>query len=190
MNNKIFHVYHSDLRDPNVFDTLSQNAYDNYSIITEASLIDVAGQKEVVITKNDSGWMFTLPSSQKVLSDSVTFDNSVFFVGFSPDNNAAATCNAGQGTNFLYRVSVINGDPVVNNLDALDPDDADDARRKTLAQGGIAPTPTILFPSPDDPSCTGAECSPPPIGCVGVECFDPDFDNNPVRTLWTQDGIM
>jgi type IV pilus assembly protein PilY1 len=177
------------LRDPNVFDTLSQNTYDNYTIITEANLIDVAGQKEVVITKNDSGWMFTLPSSQKVLSDSVTFDGSVFFVGFSPDNNAAASCNAGQGTNFLYRVSVINGDPVVNNLDTLDPNDADDARRKTLAQGGIAPTPTILFPSPD-PNCAGAACAPPPIGCVGVECFDPNFANNPVRTLWTQDGIM
>jgi type IV pilus assembly protein PilY1 len=172
-----------------VFDTLSQNTYDNYTIITEANLIDVAGQKEVVITKNDSGWMFTLPSSQKVLSDSVTFDGSVFFVGFSPDNNAAASCNVGQGTNFLYRVSVINGDPVVNNLDTLDPNDADDARRKTLAQGGIAPTPTILFPSPD-PNCAGAACAPPPIGCVGVECFDPNFANNPVRTLWTQDGIM
>ena len=24
---------------------------------------------------------------------------------------------------------------------------------------------------------------------VGVECFDPGFDNNPVRTLWTQDGV-
>jgi len=178
------------LRDPNVFRVLSQTEYDNYAIITEASLIDVSGKKDVIITKNDDGWMFTLPSNQKVLSDSVTFDDSVFFVGFSPDNIAAASCAVGQGTNFLYRMSVINGDPVVNNLDALDPNDADDARRKTLAQGGIAPSPTILFPSPDDPSCTGAACSPPPIGCVGVECFDPDFRNNPVRTLWTQDGIM
>jgi type IV pilus assembly protein PilY1 len=177
------------LRDADVFKTLTQTEYDNYPIITDADLIDVSGKKEVVITKNDSGWMFTLPSSQKVLSDSVTFDDSVFFVGFSPDNNAAATCNAGQGTNFLYRVSIVNGDPVVNNLDTLDPNDADDARRTTLAQGGIAPTPTILFPSPD-PGCTGAACAPPPIGCVGVECFDPGFANNPVRTLWTQDGIF
>jgi type IV pilus assembly protein PilY1 len=121
----------------------------------------------------------------------VTFDDSVFFVGFSPDNIAAASCAVGQGTNFLYRMSVINGDPVVNNLDTIDPNDADDARRRTLAQGGIAPSPTILFPSPDDDAaCIGGACSPPPIGCVGVECFDPDFKNNPVRTLWTQDGIM
>jgi hypothetical protein len=41
----------------------------------------------------------------------------------------------------------------------------------------------------DDPDCTGADCAPPPIACIGVECFDPGFANNPVRTLWTQDGI-
>jgi type IV pilus assembly protein PilY1 len=178
------------IRDSNVFSTLTQTEYDNYPIITEATLIDVSGKKDVVVTKNDNGWMFTMPGSQKVLSDSVTFDNSVFFVGFTPDNGAAASCSAGLGSNFLYRVSIINGDPVVNNLDTLDPADADDARRKTLAQGGIAPSPTILFPSPDDPNCTGMECSPPPIGCVGVECFDPGFDPFPIRTLWTQDGIM
>jgi len=178
------------LRDKEIFNSLTQANYDSFPIITEANLQDVAGRKQVVIGPNDRGWMFTLPANQKVLSDSITFDNSVFFVGFSPDNLAAASCSVGQGTNFLYQVSVVNGDPVVNNLDTLDPNDADDARRQTLAQGGIAPTPTVLFPSPDDPSCTGAACAPPPIGCVGVECFDPGFANNPVRTLWTQDGIQ
>jgi len=176
-------------RDPDVFNKLTQAEYDSYNIATIGDLVEVAGQKQVVINPTDRGWKFILPPSQKVLSDSITFNNEVFFVAFSPDSNAAATCAAGKGTNFLYRVSVINGDPVVNNLDALDPADADAARRTTLQQGGIAPAPTILFPSPDDPNCTGAECSPPPIGCVGVECFDPGFDNNPVRTLWTQDGI-
>jgi type IV pilus assembly protein PilY1 len=177
------------IRDPDVFDKLQQSDYDAYNIATIGDLVEVAGQKQVVIGPNDRGWKFMLPSNQKVLSDSITFNNEVFFVAFSPDSNAAASCAAGKGTNFLYRVSVINGDPVVNNLDTLDPADSDDARRQTLQQGGIAPAPTILFPSPDDPNCTGADCSPPPIGCVGVECFDPGFANNPVRTLWTQDGI-
>ena len=72
-------------------------------------------------------------------------------------------------------------------LGALD-DDADANRVTELAQGGIAPTPAFLFPSPDA-NCAGAACSPTPIGCIGVECFDPGFDNFPVRTLWTQDGI-
>jgi len=177
------------LRDPDVFRQLDQSEYDNYDVITDGDLVEVSGQVGVELDPADRGWRFTLPANQKVLEESVTFDDSVFFVGFSPQNNAQATCSAGQGTNFLYRVSVINGDPVVNNLDALLPGEADDARRTTLSQGGIAPTPTILFPSPDE-NCTGADCSPPPIGCVGVECFDPGFANNPVRTLWSQDGIQ
>ncbi|MDZ7644012.1 MAG: PilC/PilY family type IV pilus protein [Woeseiaceae bacterium] len=177
------------LRDPDVFRQLSQADYDNYNVITPADLVEISGQLQVELDAADRGWQFTLPPNQKVLEDSVTFDNEVFFVGFSPNNDAQSTCSAGQGTNFLYRVSVVNGDPIVNNLDALDPGEADDARRQALAQGGIAPSPAILFPSPE-PDCTGAACSPPPIGCVGVECFDPGFVNNPVRTLWTQDGIQ
>jgi len=177
-------------RDADVFNKLTQGEYDGYDIAEIGELVEVGGAKQVVIDPTDRGWKFMLPSNQKVLSDSLTFNNEVFFVAFSPDSNAAATCSAGQGTNYLYRVSVVNGDPIVNNLDTLDPADADDARRTTLQQGGIAPAPTILFPSPDDPACTGADCAPPPIGCVGVECFDPGFINNPVRTLWTQDGIQ
>jgi len=177
------------IRDPDVFKTLTQTEYDNYIIATDNDLVEVGGQSQVVITSGDRGWRFTLPANQKVLADSVTFDDSVFFVAFTPDSSAAASCTAGRGTNFLYRVSIVNGDPVVNNLDTLADSDADAARRTTLSQGGIAPTPTVLFPSPD-PGCTGAACSPPPIMCIGVECNDPGFSNNPVRTLWTQDGIM
>ena len=86
-------------------------------------------------------------------------------------------------------MSVLNGDPIVPNLSSLNDADADNARRSTLQQGGIAPAPSILFPSPDA-SCTGEDCNQPPLGCIGVECFDPGFKNVPVRTLWTQDGIQ
>lgn len=178
------------LRDPDPFRQLTQDEYNNYDIITIDDLVPVNGQLQVELTPADRGWRFELPGNQKVLADSITFNNEVFFVAFSPESQSTNGCFAGVGTNYLYRVSVINGDPVVNNLDALDPDDADDARRDTLAQGGIAPTPAILFPASDDPDCAGEACSPPPIGCVGVECFDPGFVNNPVRTLWTQDGIQ
>ena len=113
----------------------------------------------------------------------------MFFVAFAPDTVAAADCQVQVGRNFLYRVSIVNGDPVVNNLDALADSDADTARVYELAQGGIAPSPTFLFPSPTNTACTGAACSPPPIMCVGAECNPTGFANNPVRTLWTQDGI-
>jgi type IV pilus assembly protein PilY1 len=177
------------VRDPDVFNQLTQAAYDSYDIVTDGDLVEVSGSVRTVINPADRGWKFTLPDAQKVLSDSITFNDTVTFVAFSPEANNSDGCAPSLGKNFLYRVFVENGDPVVNNLDTLDPADADTERVTNLAQGGIAPTPTILFPSPDDPSCTGTDCSPPPIACVGVECFDPGFANNPVRTLWTQDGI-
>ena len=177
------------LRDGDVFNQLTQAAYDSYDIATDADLVEVSGQTQTVITQADRGWKFTLPWNEKVLSDSITFADEIFFVSFTPDTNAAATCSAAAGTNFLYRMSAVNGDPIVPNIDTLDPGVSDDERRTTLQQGGIAPSPTILFPAPD-PNCTGDDCKQPPLGCVGVECFDPGFENNPVRTLWTQDGIQ
>jgi len=176
------------LRDPDVFNQLSQADYDSYTIATTANMVEVSGQLGTVITSSDRGWQFTMPAEQMVLADSITFDDSVFFVGFSPVATSTDLCDPTLGRNFLYRVNVINGDPVVSNLDALTAADSDAARVTDLAQGGIAPSPAILFPSPDA-SCTGMDCVPPPLGCVGVECFEPGFANNPVRTLWTQDGI-
>ena len=144
-------------------------------------------QYQESISPVERSWKFTLPPDRKVLSTSVTFNNEIFFVAFSPDAAGAAACSASNGKNFLYRVSVANGDPITD-LSQVVPGQEDDERVEDLAQGGIAPTPRFLFPSPE-PNCQGAACSPPPIYCVGVECGNPGFDNNPVRTLWTQDGI-
>jgi len=177
------------LRDANVFNSLTQDEYDAITPITESELVDISGKVGVTVTSADAGWMLTLPDNEMVLADSVTFNNELFFVSFSPDSAGAQACDVGQGTNFLYRVNILNGDPIVDDLGNIDAGDEDQARKQQLAQGGIAPSPQFLFPSPDDPDCQGEACNPPPIGCVGVECFDPGFKNNPVRTLWTQDGI-
>jgi type IV pilus assembly protein PilY1 len=177
------------IRDPYVFNALTQEQYNNLVPFTNDDLVEVSGNVSTTITADDAGWKLTLPYNQMVLAESVTFADEIFFVAFSPDSDAAAACSAGQGTNFLYRVSVLNGDPIMDDLGNIEAGQEDAARRTQLAQGGIAPTPQFLFPSPDDENCTGQDCAPPPIGCIGVECFDPGFVNNPVRTLWTQDGI-
>ena len=176
------------IRDKNVFNQMTQAEHDSFSPVVDSELVEISGQVGTIIGPNQRGWKFTLPADQKVFTDSVTFNNEVFFVAFSPDSTGAATCAAGAGRNFLYRVAVMNGDPLVN-LSTIVAGEEDNERVQDLAQGGIAPSPAFLFPSPD-PSCTGDDCSPPPIGCIGVECFDPGFPNFPVRTLWTQDGIQ
>ena len=181
------------LRDPDVFNQLTQVAYDTYSIAYDSDLVEVSGKIDVQISNLDRGWKFTLPANEKVLAESRTFDDSVYFVSFEPEAQSADPCQAGLSVNRLYRVSLANGNPVVNNLDELDPNDPDaldNARVTELDQGGIAVRPIFLFPSPlGAEDCTGSDCAPPPVGCVGVECFDPGFDNNPVRTLWTQNGV-
>ena len=175
------------IRDKEVFGQMSQAQYDALTPVVDSDLVEVSGQTGVSISINQSGWKFTLPADQKVFANSVTFNNEVFFVAFSKNTANAATCQAGQGANFLYRVSVVNGDPVID-LSTIVAGEEDMARVTNLAQGGIAPSPAFLFPSPDA-NCVGDACSPPPISCIGVECFDPGFANFPVRTLWTQDGV-
>lgn len=178
------------IRDKAVFSQMSQAQYNALTPITESDLVEISGSIGAVVDSTKDGWMFTLPATQKVLAESTTFNDQVFFVAFSPDpdNAGGDVCAAGFGANFLYRVSIVNGDPIAD-LDNVVSGTEDSLRVTNLAQGGIAASPRFLFPSPDNNCPTGQDCSQPPLGCVGVECFDPDFANNPVRTLWTQDGI-
>jgi type IV pilus assembly protein PilY1 len=176
------------IRDKSVFGQLEQPAYDGYTVITEGDLVEVSGSVKKVVGSSDKGWKFTLPPNEKVVSNSITFKNEIIFVSLDPRSVSGAACGAGQGTNYRYRVSVINGDPIVNNLDSITPGLEDEARRERLPQGGILPPPTVIFPSPDA-NCTGPACNPPPLVCIGVLCDDPYPSRPPKRTLWTEDGI-
>ena len=62
-----------------------------------------------------------------ILSASATFDNSVFFISYEPDLLSATSCLVAPGANYLYRVDVSNGDPIANNLDAMNGEEADAA---------------------------------------------------------------
>jgi type IV pilus assembly protein PilY1 len=175
------------IRDANVFNKLSQSQYDALTPVSDAELVEVAGSVGKAIGANKRGWKLTLPADQKVLSSSSTFDNEIFFVAFSPDVAGTAACSAGTGRNFLYRVAVANGDPIAER-DTIVVGEEDQARFEPLTQGGIAPAPRFIFPSPSA-DCVGEDCNVQPIVCLGIECFDPGFENSPVRTLWTQGGI-
>ena len=177
------------VRDADVFNQLSQTAYNGYDVATVDDLVDATTTSgPVTIGPEKRGWKFALPGSQAVLADSVTFNDSVLFVGFSPDENTNNPCQPSTGRNVLYQVNVVDGDFAVNNLDSpVDDDSTENAVE--IAQGGIAPSPAVLFPGSTVADCEGAACSAPPIFCVGAECFQSGFPNNPVRTLWTQDGI-
>ena len=191
------------IRDPHVFNALTQAQYNGYSIIRDEDLLEVSGQVGAEVPSDGDGWMLTLPPTQKVMSDSRTFDDAVYFVTFEPIADSEDPCQAGLSVNRLYRVNIVNGDPIQQLGSIVDggsepggdgegegeeSTEDEDVRVIRLDQRGIAPRPEFFFPGPDDPDCEGEECKRPPVMCVGVECFDPGFDNNPVRTLWTQDS--
>lgn len=192
------------IRDYNVFNKLSQDEYDALSAgaVTDGdpSLIDVTNDLAPLIPAGARGWKLSLPG-EKVLSESRTFGGTVIFSTFSP-GASNSPCEPGQGINKLYQLSIADASPVTN-LDGIGSPEALslDDRSRTLAQTGIAPTPTFLFPSPeaaygeeacdgDDCSCEGDDCGIPPPRCiVGLEACDVDFGNPAVRTFWTQRDI-
>jgi type IV pilus assembly protein PilY1 len=151
----------------------------------------VAGIFGVSLSLGSRGWKFSVPANEKILAESAVFNDTVFFVTLEPNGSASGDpCMPGGNTNRIYRLDIRNGNPLVDlgTLDPGDPTGVDAARITVLEQGGIAMRPTFLFPSPSE-NCTGEDCAPPPIGCFGLECFNTEFDNRPVRTLWTQDDV-
>ena len=193
LNNSADDRFYS-IRDANVFSPLTQAQYNSYPVVKDGDLIEISGTYGTTITANQAGWKFTLPPTEKILAQSRTFNDSVYFVSFEPQTVSSDPCQAGLSVNRLYRLGVENGDPVLPYGEAVpnSPEEIDASRVTTLEQGGIAPVPVFLFPSywGENGYCTGSDCPrPEPVACVGVECFDPDFRNFPVRTLWTQDGI-
>ncbi|HET6630762.1 MAG TPA: PilC/PilY family type IV pilus protein [Woeseiaceae bacterium] len=177
------------VRDEAVFNQLTEDDYANYDVANIDDLVMITPGTPATIGPEKRGWAYELPAQQAILADSLTFADSLFIVAFRPDVNTNNPCNPSAGVNLLYQVDVANGDFAVTNQDAV-VGGADPEFATQLPQGGIAPSATPLFPGSTDADCKGAECAEPPILCVGTVCSAPPFDNHPVRTLWTQDGIQ
>ena len=86
------------------------------------------------------GWKLQLnaPSWQgeKVLANSVTFNDQVIFPTYTPSASTSTDpCVPGVGANAQYTMDVVGGGII---------------SRKDLADSGIAPAVTFLFPPPTD----------------------------------------
>src|SRR5205807_9187411 len=104
------------------------------------------------IPASATGWKLTLNQpgnswvGEKVLAASSTFNDQVLFTTYTPNASASSNpCTPGAGNNRLYAVSVFDGSPVDNLANQSNASIAD--RWTTLAQGGIAPGVTLLFPA-------------------------------------------
>jgi type IV pilus assembly protein PilY1 len=166
------------VRDFNVFGVIDTDDYG--PPVMRDDLIDITDDPDPELLTTDPGWRLGLDLSagEKVLSESFTFNNQIFFTTFSP-NAGGASCVAGPGINRLYRVNVRDGSPAENQDGSEDDTELTVEDRHTdLDQGGIAPEPIFVFPE---------DLKGEPVVCIGVECFDPGFGGNAIRTYWLQD---
>jgi type IV pilus assembly protein PilY1 len=179
------------IRDFNPFSRLTQAEYDAITPLLDGDLVDVTTDITPNMAPGDPGWKIQLSAGgelgtgEKVLSESRTFADTVFFTTFTPGANVNP-CQPGQGLNKLYAVSVVDGRPV-NNLDGVgsDSDLTVDDRVQDLAMGGIAPEIVFLFPDPN--ACTTGDCQMV-YGFVGLEGIG-NLNLPPyVRTYWEQAG--
>ncbi len=147
---------------------------DKHAVITEAGMKDITNSVGITadglqgIFGNDTkldkqGWYLTLEPKEKVMSDAVTFENVLYFNTYQPSSEIVSHCNPSAGIARAYGVDLLTGNPVTTD-DLNNPDKSD--RYSNLANAGIPPTPSILFPegSKDALVCVGAECDPLEIG--------------------------
>jgi hypothetical protein len=116
----------------------------------------------------------------------------IFFPTYLPGGGAGSDPCAPAGTNRAYAVSVNDGRPVIDIN--RDNQTTTEDRYSRLAQGGIAPEFTFLFPGRVDGGQGGGEGGPfgrLPIRCaVGVEIVNGlcSSGGTQVRTYWRQSG--
>jgi type IV pilus assembly protein PilY1 len=191
------------VRDYDPFMQLTQAEYDLRDdpgrLILDGDLQDITTQVQPTLAADAKGWKMTLDErgagtwvGEKVLVPARTFDGKVFFTTYSPNTSNSSTdpcANLGTGTNRVYVVNVADGSPVLDRNSDGTITTAD--RSEDLAQGGIAPETSFLFPPPADPApCIGNNCQPPPPGdpvvCLsGVEVLNvcTNLDRR-VKTFW------
>ncbi len=181
------------IRDLQPFVRRTQAQYDSATIIRDADLMDITDDVRAVVPMNAPGWrlMLNLPDWQgeKSLNASNTFDNKIFFTTYTPPTGVSTnTCSAtSTGTNRAYVVDAFNGAPIPRRDSPTDPDDGDpgsgsdddlvpEDRYDDLAQGGIAPEISFLFPEQNKVVC---------LSGVEVLSVCTTFDSR-IKTYWRE----
>ncbi len=131
------------LRDKAPFAKLAQSAYDSFTPIVEADLIDITDNPGVTPVPTDQrGWRLELRlnggwTGEKVLAEALTVNGVILFPTYEPTPaDRANPCLPSTGLNRVYAMGVDSGRPVIdfNDDETLTADDL----FTELAQAGIA----------------------------------------------------
>ncbi len=183
------------IRDLQPFGKLTQAQYNAITPTLDSGLMDITNDLTPTIAANSPGWklLLNLPSwrGEKSLSNSNTFDNKIFFTTYTPPETGADSdsCSAGStGSNRVYAVNALDGSPVPRrDAPQIDPETGEvipgddeeltaEDRFDELAQGGIAPEVSFLFPEKDEVVCLS-----------GVEVLNVCTNfNSRIKTYWRE----
>lgn len=128
-----------------------------FPLITRDDLKDITGDASAPLEPTDAGWRLGMvqDDGEKILGESLTIDNVLFFNSFAPISSGQS-CLPGAGINRNYRVSLIHGN-ALTNLDNSE-DDENLTPEDRFIEGDIgAPISGPAF-GPDDVVCSGLDC--------------------------------
>jgi type IV pilus assembly protein PilY1 len=184
------------VRDYQPFATLTQTDFNNLTVITDGDLDDITDSVNPIVVDGAAGWKLELRlpggfAGEKVLAESRTFDNIIFFPTYLPRGTNSADPCAPAGTNRAYAIAVADGRPEIDRNRDGQTTTAD--RYAPLATTGIAPEFSLLI-TKAQPGQGGQGSGPlggRALTClVGVEVVQGVCTSAgaPVRTYWRQLG--
>jgi type IV pilus assembly protein PilY1 len=186
------------VRDYMPFNKRTQLEYDALVPYTDADMVDVTTNLTPSIPDNGPGWKMELrlPGGwvgEKVLAESRTFNNTIFFPTYLPNNGVTTACQPAAGRNRVYIVSAYDAAPVLEQ-DGVATDANGDGtaeltiqdRYSPLDQSGIAPETIMLFPGGG--AGAGGGGGTDPVVCLnGAEVLGACTNfNSRLRTFWRE----
>ncbi|MDH3977328.1 MAG: PilC/PilY family type IV pilus protein [Gammaproteobacteria bacterium] len=136
-------------------------------LIRRVDLLDITTLTEPTLAPSSQGWRLGMvqDAGEKILGESLTINNTTFFNSYAP-SRAGNSCVPGAGTNRSYRIGALNGRPLTNLDQSVDPTNLT-PRDRFVESNWSAPlsAPTL---GPNDFVCSGLEC----FG--GDDPFQPD----------------
>ena len=119
-------------------------------VITLANIVNVTnlatGTSAIDAIESTSnpkaGFYIEMAEGEKVLAESLTFNNRVIFTTYIPPDSNVSACTPQQGSGRAYAINIADGTPVVdlNNDGVFDEND----RYKDLNNIGIPPEPQVI----------------------------------------------
>jgi len=183
------------VRDYQPFAVLTQADYNAFTPIVDSDLVDITDSVTPLVPEGSKGWKLELRlpggfAGEKVLAESRTFNNIIFFPTYLPRGSAGADPCAPAGSNRAYAVAIDDGRPVIDRN--RDGQTTTEDRYAPLATTGIAPEFSLLMTRAQQGSGgQGGMLGGRALTClVGVEVVQGlcASTGTPVRTYWRQLG--